>query len=75
MRTTPLLLALLCAGLMQAHPALAKEVPSTSISVDTYEGRVQSSGTLDSKDRVAAAGKVAAAVAGVRSVKNDLRTK
>ena len=153
MRAAPILLALLCAGLMQVHPALAKEpknqafaaldkngdgsiskaeaaaekelekrfvkfdankdgklsedeyikamedndkrvladsaittkvkaqllvakgVPSTSISVDTYEGRVQLSGTVDSKEQVSAAGKVAAAVSGVRSVKNDLRTK
>lgn len=75
MRPMPMLLAPLCAGQMQAHPALAKGVPWTSISVDTYEGRVQSSGALDGKDQMAAAGKVAAAVAGVRSVKNDLRTK
>lgn len=60
---------------VKAQLLVAKGVPSTSISVDTYEGRVQLSGTLDSKDQVAAAGKVAAAVSGVRSVKNDLRTK
>lgn len=54
---------------------IAKGIPSTSISVETYEGRVQLSGFVDTKDQVAAAGKVAAAVSGVRSVQNDLKVK
>lgn len=54
---------------------IAKGIPSASISVETYEGRVQLSGFVDSKDQVAAAGKVAAGVAGARTVQNDLKVK
>jgi hyperosmotically inducible protein len=54
---------------------IAKGIPSTSISVETYEGRVQLSGFVDTKEQVAAAGKVAAAVSGVRTVQNDLKVK
>lgn len=54
---------------------IAKGIPSTSISVETYEGRVQLSGFVDKKEQAAAAGKVAAAVSGVRTVQNDLKVK
>jgi len=54
---------------------LAKGIPSTAISVETYEGRVMLSGFVDSKDQVAAAGKMAAAVSGVKSVQNNLKVK
>lgn len=54
---------------------IAKGIPSTSISVETYEGRVQLSGFVDTKEQVAAAGKIAAAVSGVRTVQNDLKVK
>jgi len=53
----------------------AKGVPSFSISVDTYEGRVQLSGYVEHRDQIAQAGKVAAGVSGVRSVRNDLKVK
>jgi hyperosmotically inducible protein len=54
---------------------IAKGISSTSISVETYEGRVQLSGFVDSKEQVAAAGKVVAGVSGVRAVQNDLKVK
>lgn len=54
---------------------IAKGIPSASISVETYEGRVQLSGFVDNKDQAAAAGKVAAGVAGARTVQNDLKVK
>lgn len=60
---------------VKAELLLAKGVPSTSISVETYEGRVQLTGFVDNKDQVAAAGKVATAVSGVRKVQNDLKLK
>ena len=54
---------------------ITKGIPSTSISVSTYEGRVQLAGFVDTKEQVAAAGKVAAAVSGVQKVQNDLKVK
>lgn len=60
---------------VKAELLIAKGVPSTSISVETYEGRVQLTGFVDNKDQVAAAGKIAAAVSGVRKVQNDLKLK
>jgi hyperosmotically inducible protein len=52
-----------------------KGVPSTSISVETYEGRVLLSGFVDSNAQVAQAGKVAAGVSGVTKVQNNLAVK
>jgi hyperosmotically inducible protein len=52
-----------------------KGVPSTSISVETYEGRVLLSGFVDSKEQIAKAGKVAAGVSGVKQVQNNLAVK
>ena len=60
---------------IKAELLVAKGVPSTAISVETYEGQVQLSGIVDRKEQAVAAAKVAAAVSGVRSVKNDLRVK
>ena len=60
---------------VKAELLLAKGVPSTAISVGTYEGRVQLSGFVDNKEQIAAAGKVVTAVSGVHSVKNDLKLK
>lgn len=54
---------------------VAKGVPSTAISVETYEGQVQLSGFVDKKEQIEAAGKIAARVSGVRVVKNDLKLK
>jgi hyperosmotically inducible protein len=54
---------------------LAKGLPSTSISVETYEGQVQLSGFVDKKEQLAAAGKIAAAVSGVKKVHNGLKVK
>ena len=52
-----------------------KGVPSTSISVETYEGRVLLSGFVDTKDQIGKAGKVAASVSGVKKVQNQLVVK
>jgi hyperosmotically inducible protein len=52
-----------------------KGVPSTAISVETYEGRVMLSGFLDTKEQVAKALKVAEGVSGVRQVLNHLVVK
>lgn len=52
-----------------------KGVPSTSISVETYEGRVLLSGFVDTNDIKAKAAKVAAAVSGVKQVQNNLVVK
>jgi hyperosmotically inducible protein len=54
---------------------ITKGIPSTAISVETYEGRVQLSGFVDTKEQIAAAGKVAAGVSGARIVQNDLKVK
>jgi len=52
-----------------------KGVPSMSISVETYEGRVLLSGFVDSTAIKAKAGKVAADVSGVKGVQNNLVVK
>jgi hyperosmotically inducible protein len=52
-----------------------KGIPSMSISVETYEGRVQLSGFVDSAAIKAKAGKVAAGVSGVKGVQNNLVVK
>ncbi|HEY6967086.1 MAG TPA: BON domain-containing protein [Burkholderiales bacterium] len=54
---------------------LEKGIPSTSISVETYEGRVQLSGFVDKADIKDKAGKVAAGVSGVKAVENKLAVK
>lgn len=46
-----------------------------AISVETYEGTVQLSGFVDSKEQVARAAEIAASVQGVTSVKNSLLVK
>jgi hyperosmotically inducible protein len=52
-----------------------KGVPSTAISVETYEGRVLLSGFVDGAAIKAKAGKVAAGVSGVKLVQNNLVVK
>jgi hyperosmotically inducible protein len=52
-----------------------KGVPSTAISVETYEGRVQLSGFVDNAGIKEKAGKVAAGVSGVKAVENKLTVK
>jgi hypothetical protein len=47
-------------------------IPSTSISVDTYEGRVQLTGFVGSPDAVSRAGRLTASVSGVRTVDNNI---
>jgi len=47
-------------------------IPSLSISVETYEGRVQLSGFVKSPEIVSRAGRVTAGVSGVRTVHNAI---
>ncbi|MBP9904844.1 MAG: BON domain-containing protein [Rhodoferax sp.] len=54
---------------------ITKGIPSTAISVETYEGTVQLSGFVDSKEQLASAAKVAKSISGVKSVKNNLTVK
>lgn len=54
---------------------LTKGIPSTAISVETYEGAVQLSGFVDNKEQIAAAVKVTKSVSGVKSVQNNLKAK
>ena len=48
---------------------------TNDISVETYKGRVQLSGFVDTNANIAQAATVAKGVGGVTSVKNDLRLK
>lgn len=52
-----------------------ESLKSNQISVETYKGRVQLSGFVDTSAHIAQAGTVAKGVGGVTSVKNDLRLK
>ncbi len=52
-----------------------KGIPSLSISVDTYEGKVQLTGFVGSPDLVSKAGRVTAGVSGVRTVDNNIAVK
>lgn len=53
----------------------AKGIPSLSISVETYEGRVQLSGFVKAPDIVSRAGRVTAGVSGVRTVHNNIAVR
>lgn len=50
-------------------------VPSRKVKVETTDGVVQLSGTVDSQAQVERAESIAKAVDGVKSVKNDLKAK
>ncbi|VYU42370.1 molecular chaperone OsmY [Metakosakonia massiliensis] len=50
-------------------------VPSRKVKVETTDGVVQLSGTVDSQAQIERAESIAKAVDGVKSVKNDLKTK
>lgn len=50
-------------------------VPSRKVKVETTDGVVQLSGTVDSKAQIERAESIAKAVDGVKSVKNDLKAK
>jgi hyperosmotically inducible periplasmic protein len=49
-----------------------KGIPSFSISVETYEGRVQLAGFVKAPEIVSRAGRVTAGVTGVRTVHNNI---
>lgn len=50
-------------------------VSAAQVNVETYRGVVQLSGFVDSEDSARRAASLAKQVPGVRSVKNDIRTK
>ena len=50
-------------------------IPSTAISVETYQGKVQLSGFVETKAQVTQAGTLAKGVSGVKSVQNNLQVK
>lgn len=50
-------------------------VSATQVNVETYRGVVQLSGFVDSEANARRAAELARRVPGVRSVKNDIRTK
>jgi hyperosmotically inducible protein len=52
-----------------------KGIPSTAISVSTYEGTVLLTGAVATKDQVANAERIAAGVSGVKKVDNKLTSK
>lgn len=53
----------------------SKEVKAGNIQVDTFKGNVQLSGFADSTAEINQAAQIAAKVAGVKSVRNDIRLK
>jgi osmotically-inducible protein OsmY len=52
-----------------------KGIPSLSIAVETYEGRVQLSGFVKVPDMASRAGRVTASVSGVRTVHNNITVR
>jgi len=52
-----------------------KGIPSLSIAVETYEGRVQLSGFVKAPDMASRAGRVTSTVNGVRTVHNNLTVR
>ena len=53
----------------------SKEVSAANIQVETFKGKVQLSGFADSNREIERATEIAREVAGVRSVRNDIRLK
>ncbi|HEY3488366.1 MAG TPA: BON domain-containing protein [Gammaproteobacteria bacterium] len=51
------------------------EVKGLSVDVETFKGEVQLSGFVDTEEEQEEAGRLAKAVEGVRSVKNDIVVK
>ena len=72
---TPALFAVAPTPAAMAALLAEKGIPSMSISVETYEGRVQLSGFVGSPDIVSRAGRVTATVSGVRTVHNNISVK
>lgn len=52
-----------------------KGVDSTDVKVETFKGTVQLSGFADSAAEIERAAQIAAKVAGVKGVRNDIRLK
>jgi osmotically-inducible protein OsmY len=53
----------------------SKEVKAGNIQVETFKGNVQLSGFADNHTEIERAAQIAAKVAGVKSVRNDIRLK
>lgn len=53
----------------------SKEVKAGNIQVETFKGNVQLSGFADSHTEIERAAQIAAKVAGVKSVRNDIHLK
>lgn len=60
---------------IKAKLLATKDMPSTSVSVETVDGVVQLTGTVDTNAQIQEAERVAKMVDGVKSVKNDLKVK
>lgn len=63
------------AARVKAALVAERGIPSAAISVESYEGRVQLSGFVPSPEMASRAGRVSAAVSGVRIVHNDIAVK
>jgi osmotically-inducible protein OsmY len=57
---------------VKAALSAVPSIPSSAISIDTYEGEVQLSGYVPAPDLASRAGRVTAGVSGVRMVHNNL---
>jgi hyperosmotically inducible protein len=57
---------------VKAALSAERSIPSSAILIDTYEGEVQLSGFVPAPDLASRAGRVTAAVSGVRMVHNNL---
>lgn len=63
------------AARVKAALVAERSIPAGAISVESYEGRVQLSGFVPSPEMASRAGRVSAAVSGVRIVHNDIAVK
>ena len=63
------------AARVKAALVAERGIPSAAISVESYEGRVHLSGFVPSPEMASRAGRVSAAVSGVRIVHNDIAVK
>jgi hypothetical protein len=60
---------------VKAALSAERAIASSAISVETYEGEVQLSGFVPAPDMASRAGRVSAAVSGVRTVHNNITVK
>ena len=60
---------------VKAALSAERAIASNAISVETYEGEVQLSGFVPAPDMASRAGRISAAVSGVRTVHNNITVK